>query len=331
MNLEALQKTRTVTPWQALAQDKSSGNHARATQQCSLDIQRFLAQPKCIIAEICGWLFPEDLLALARTTRQLRSVFMSKESVPCWAAARRSLGLPHWPAISEPAYATLIFEATCQSDDCSMGAVLTCDAIFVRGRFCPQCAKYQLPSRDEIQVLFGGLPVALVCQLPVSKHRANTDGTLETGRFHKRNDVLKLWLDFQGEISQGFTKQSPVQRLMPDLKAAKKENSIVADQVWAWFKQYVGRRYREAGPDLARVWRTLKGRGWTEQDYPSDREDWTNLLTEILNTPPKTDKAWLKTISSFEKILHDHKSKVNPPARNARPFALESKGSSTAH
>lgn len=57
---------------------------------------------------------------------------------------------------------------------------------------------------------------------------ANADGTSETGLFYPRTDVLKLWSLYEASKSQGFTKQSAEQRLLPTLKAAKRENSIVS-------------------------------------------------------------------------------------------------------
>ncbi|KIO25009.1 polysaccharide lyase family 1 protein [Tulasnella calospora MUT 4182] len=221
---------------------------------------------------------------------------MSRETAPHWAAARRALGLPHWPTISEPAYAALMFETACQGARCTRASYPTCDAIFVRGRFCNRCAKLELLSRDEIKVIFPDLPIALVSQLPASKHRAKVDRTLETGRFHTRKDVSKLWSIFQAPDFQGFTKHSLVQRLLPNLKAAKRANSIIADQVWAWIKKDAARRRREVGPHLSELWSRLQNRGWANEDYPLCDRDWVRLLSQLFHSPPRNEEAWIAWI-----------------------------------
>lgn len=196
-------------------------------------------------------------------------------------------------------------------------------ALVVRGHPTRPVMPSLLLSRDEIKVIFPDLPIALVSQLPASKHRAKVDRTLETGRFHTRKDVSKLWSIFQAPDFQGFTKHSLVQRLLPNLKAAKRANSIIADQVWAWIKKDAARRRREVGPHLSELWSRLQNRGWANEDYPLCDRDWVRLLSQLFHSPPRNEEGWHKMISSFEKILYDHKSQAIQPTNNARPFALK--------
>ncbi|KAI0943394.1 hypothetical protein AcW1_002566 [Taiwanofungus camphoratus] len=71
--------------------------------------------PLDIIVEICGYLEPRDLLALARTSRPFRALLMTRESAHLWKAARKNLeGFPGCPQhLSEPAYANLAFSPHC--------------------------------------------------------------------------------------------------------------------------------------------------------------------------------------------------------------------------
>ena len=64
-----------------------------------------------------AWLHPQDLLSLARASRQLRTILMSRCFKGMWAAARRNVqGLPPPPHIlSEPKYASVLFERDCQA------------------------------------------------------------------------------------------------------------------------------------------------------------------------------------------------------------------------
>ena len=61
---------------------------------------------------------PRDLLSLARTTRELRKFLLSRRAAALsWRAARERQvpDLPPCPAfLSEPMYASLVFETACQ-------------------------------------------------------------------------------------------------------------------------------------------------------------------------------------------------------------------------
>lgn len=67
------------------------------------------------VFQIFGHLDPGDLLHLARTSRDLRDILMSKSSEGIWRAARRNVeGLPPLPSdLNEPQYAHLLFEPYC--------------------------------------------------------------------------------------------------------------------------------------------------------------------------------------------------------------------------
>ncbi|KAJ3767973.1 hypothetical protein FB446DRAFT_848745 [Lentinula raphanica] len=74
--------------------------------------------PLDVILEIFCYLEPRDLLRLARTTRDLRGILMSKSRESIWRTARGNVeglpGLPPPPAdLNEPQYANLAFENYC--------------------------------------------------------------------------------------------------------------------------------------------------------------------------------------------------------------------------
>ena len=58
---------------------------------------------------------PRDLLNLARTSKDFRSLLMSRTSAIFWRAARQQIpGLPECPPfLSEPQYANLLFFSHC--------------------------------------------------------------------------------------------------------------------------------------------------------------------------------------------------------------------------
>ncbi|KAK0421899.1 hypothetical protein EV421DRAFT_1723633, partial [Armillaria borealis] len=59
-------------------------------------------------------LHPLDLLHLARSTKHLRSVLMSRSLSAIWKTARQSSDFPEpMPRVSEPAWVSLLFEPNC--------------------------------------------------------------------------------------------------------------------------------------------------------------------------------------------------------------------------
>lgn len=70
-------------------------------------------------SQICSFLHPKDMLHLSRTSKGLRQIFMSRHSLGVWRAVLASLdGLPPCPDdLSEPAYASLIFDQYCHVCD----------------------------------------------------------------------------------------------------------------------------------------------------------------------------------------------------------------------
>lgn len=67
------------------------------------------------LAQIFGFLHPLDLLNLARTTKSLRQVTMSRSARPVWRESFETVDdLPKCPEdMSEPEYANLVFDTAC--------------------------------------------------------------------------------------------------------------------------------------------------------------------------------------------------------------------------
>lgn len=61
------------------------------------------------------YLHPKDLLTLARSSKDLRSLFLSRTTLFLWKAARSNVpDMPPCPEdMSEPAYASLMFDTHC--------------------------------------------------------------------------------------------------------------------------------------------------------------------------------------------------------------------------
>ena len=67
-----------------------------------------------LVVQIASYLHPSDILQLARASLKIRAVLMSRSSAHVWITARRAIGMPECPPdLSEPQYASLVFEHTC--------------------------------------------------------------------------------------------------------------------------------------------------------------------------------------------------------------------------
>ncbi|KZT63864.1 hypothetical protein DAEQUDRAFT_770195 [Daedalea quercina L-15889] len=114
--------------------DNTSANLSMARDRCIL-----LDAPLDMVHEILRYLYPMDILNLARTNDALRGFLMSRRrSKAVWRAARGNIkGLPDCPIhMSEPAYANLAFGLYCHK--CAEPG--SHDVIWgFSGRYCKKC------------------------------------------------------------------------------------------------------------------------------------------------------------------------------------------------
>ncbi|THU96348.1 hypothetical protein K435DRAFT_778562 [Dendrothele bispora CBS 962.96] len=91
-----------------------------------------------LLIEICQYLEPLDILRLARTSKNLRGILMSRSSKDIWETARANVdGLPPLPPdLNEPQYAHLLFDSYCHK--CMQNR---CEIIIwqCRMRCCKKC------------------------------------------------------------------------------------------------------------------------------------------------------------------------------------------------
>lgn len=66
--------------------------------------------------QIASYVSPYDLLQLARSTKALREIFMSKRSKHIWVASRTAMDIPDLEEFSEPYYADLLFSRRCHAE-----------------------------------------------------------------------------------------------------------------------------------------------------------------------------------------------------------------------
>ncbi|ESK83287.1 hypothetical protein Moror_15047 [Moniliophthora roreri MCA 2997] len=82
------------------------------TRQGTLELMKEI--PIDVLFEVFGHLEPHELLQLARTSKDLRKMLMSRSSSSVWKTSRKNAGIPDpVPPMSEPAFANLLFNPIC--------------------------------------------------------------------------------------------------------------------------------------------------------------------------------------------------------------------------
>ncbi|KAH8113511.1 hypothetical protein DFH11DRAFT_1544751 [Phellopilus nigrolimitatus] len=95
---------------------KSGGSRVRVRKSDTGKLARMMDLPVDVFCEIASYVTTLDLLQLARSTRALRSLLMSKSSRTIWLASEAAMGLPPCPSdMCEPQYASLQFEKFCNA------------------------------------------------------------------------------------------------------------------------------------------------------------------------------------------------------------------------
>ncbi|TFK25800.1 hypothetical protein FA15DRAFT_668129 [Coprinopsis marcescibilis] len=102
-------------------------------------LQRLVEMPLDLLFEIFGKLDPIDVLQMARTTKELRAILMSRSAIMIWKEALGNVpGLPPCPEdLTEPQWVDLLFGKSCQK--CSRSLAHQTTAWMARFRGCTRC------------------------------------------------------------------------------------------------------------------------------------------------------------------------------------------------
>ncbi|KAG8746609.1 hypothetical protein FRC12_014246, partial [Ceratobasidium sp. 428] len=110
----------------------------------------FLKLHADIFSQIIPNLAPLDVVYLAQVNKSIRRMLMHRSARPMWRACIENMtGLPACPPeLSEPQYASLLFQPRCSS--CGVKEGRNPDA-FLRVRLCPPCHRLLLTDWDKIE------------------------------------------------------------------------------------------------------------------------------------------------------------------------------------
>ncbi|EIM81421.1 uncharacterized protein STEHIDRAFT_142096 [Stereum hirsutum FP-91666 SS1] len=105
--------------------------------------------PADIVFEICRYGSPNGLLSLARTSKSLREILMSRSSITVWKSSRQTIFLPipdPPTVVAEPMLAALIYDQFCSK--CVQSTPKEpCWSLL--SRFCDECQRTCLTSQND--------------------------------------------------------------------------------------------------------------------------------------------------------------------------------------
>ncbi|EKM55720.1 uncharacterized protein PHACADRAFT_195764 [Phanerochaete carnosa HHB-10118-sp] len=184
---------------------------ARRGKKSRAGLEKLVDMPLDFIYLLVCKLHPLDVLHMARTCRNLRGFFMSRNSERFWQAAAKNVeDLPQPPeGLSWPAYVAFMFSTVCHN--CGKGG---CDAMFwdCLVRYCSRCrdklsvlhtTKYDAARTLEVAFPGANIPfpfdqVPLHFLIPVmetERRKFEGDGIMDCFKGHEGWDYSKLDLD----------------------------------------------------------------------------------------------------------------------------------------
>ncbi|GAA6001873.1 hypothetical protein JCM5350_003215, partial [Sporobolomyces pararoseus] len=151
--------------------------------------------PLDLVGEVCRYLSPSDLLNWSRSSKQFRKILLNRTITSSWwRNARRNVGLPDLVAeMSEPEYASLIFDKFCMAEGCSSEPRDKETDFFHRSRLCAKCMKSIMGTSFALAKSIGNLSTNRIQQCYVSFDWDPFSQSVSTiHRFVVKSDALEI-------------------------------------------------------------------------------------------------------------------------------------------
>ncbi|KLO11644.1 hypothetical protein SCHPADRAFT_460961 [Schizopora paradoxa] len=270
--------------------------------------------PSDIVFEIASYLEPPDLLHLTRTNYWLRSLLLSKKAAPVWKRARESLGMPERPKdLSEPAYASLVFDCDCQL--CGAPRIET-RSLAMRITLCRSCRgtniKKGIELLDEMELdpmeakslkrIFATLVPYVLWHLR-SVNRAGDDS----------NEFFKLdYMEMAGRylllLENGDTKR--LRNFIQLRQQATREGKRLDAGISAWKDNRASVESEICEQRKASILEKLEQCGYTSDDIPKVGEYRHNKWYQAVCIPHALKpKAWKRLFPRLKKLIEENKAR----------------------
>ncbi|KAH8108769.1 hypothetical protein DFH11DRAFT_1631209 [Phellopilus nigrolimitatus] len=269
-------------------------------------LEMLMRVPIDIFCEIATHLSPHDLLTMARASKSLRGLLMSKNSKPIWRAARESVELPECPTdLSEPKYADLIYCKGCYMCDTPRAQTLHFP---LRLRLCKHCSEKYIVPRHRIRGYdIVGSEESVFNMVPYDQlyHFFSLDI-----KYHNVDEVKAVWEKYQSYELGSEERNRYVQRR----KELVQEMSATSTKVLTWMSAQ--RREKEISQQAnakAReqsIREKLKELSYTDMDLDITldsaalRSKWRKLVKE---PKPITNRIWNNILPQLRKLIAERR------------------------
>ncbi|KAJ8073129.1 hypothetical protein PM082_019997 [Marasmius tenuissimus] len=278
------------------------------------------------VYEIFSQCEPYDLLRLARTSRKLREMLMTRSSSWVWKRARQNLGVPDpTPEMSEPKLAHLLFDKHCHICGCNVQQGLLFP---VAMRCCRTCEKENFVFLEDTV----SLPGSLLDTLPHYKifnefPSAFSDDSDSDSDFDSDLMPMFRYVSYRFLLPEAEDIIKEYQ-LLPEseaklwlaerVKIYERDKNLI--ESWKKWHEGYGKKLVE-DTRLARVKRCqdiqnrMKELGWSHKVLDDCRFRGHKLVCQ---SKPLTERIWNNIKDKLEEVAQDIKDEpINP-----HPFAF---------
>ncbi|KAF8965463.1 hypothetical protein BDZ97DRAFT_2074737 [Flammula alnicola] len=239
-------------------------------------LKRLMEMPLDLLFEIFGQLDPPDLLHIARTTKALRAILMSRSSIFIWTQARSNIeGFPDCPDdLSEPQYAILAFGRSCSF--CQLILSISHVAWSARVRCCNKCLDMhfmQVKNHSTwLNAADRGYPSLLARWAPcmtISRTSVSCKSGARNATVYALQSTDQLWRDEYTNIQDPNAKNEWMNCKLEERYAIEKHARECESR---WSKGVQG-AYRDekklllAGRKATMITESVKKLGWEEELY----------------------------------------------------------------
>ncbi|KAG8908297.1 hypothetical protein FRB99_007831 [Tulasnella sp. 403] len=283
---------------------KGKATTTRGKKRKSGRLEGLMRMPVDVFAEVCGYLKPIDLLHLARSSKRLREILMSKESKPLWCRSRSLLNaLPDCPEdLSEPAYASLMFENGCQM----CGNSGTRKTLYtLRVRYCKSCCLAALCGPEDAILQWPQIAPNILDLLP----SVQVDSPIPGRRYRWDSSLYlkRMVQDFIGGIESKETEED-VEKFIEEVLAVGSMMTATGGAMQLWKDAEANARHQDSVEATSSRQRSIEAKlidlGWTTKDFPRYNEEWRSLTRQPREL---TDKIWKRIYPKLVPLLENRK------------------------
>ncbi|BGO93982.1 hypothetical protein NBRC10512v2_002747 [Rhodotorula toruloides] len=269
----------------------------------------FSTLPLDMVVQICSFLDPETVLALAQTSKTIRSTLFRKAAAPVWTAARRNVGVDDLTGeLPEPRIAFLLQGKVCQV--CGSSASYSFPRFDLQVRACYPCLEANVfPASaipEEVQDLH---PLSLCCSL-AARHSAK-------GKMHRRRELFYWKPEVVATKAHPSGAAVDFQRSFERYKAAAAADAakLVVHEERLYQEKLVEERERPA-KRFKQIQKRLIAAGFAEQDTLA-------VPTSVRNSSePVTDEYWAQVHSQVLGAVQAQRDRRLQHARSQRRDGL---------